>query len=79
MSNFYPSSISYLTYCVATNVIKVSQCNLSGFFSKFFFKYYFLWGDLRKIMKIFSKKKLTIFCSNFSQVLTFFKGYFIDL
>ena len=23
MSNFYPSSISYLSYCVTTNVIKL--------------------------------------------------------
>ena len=35
MKNFYPSSISDLTYCVTTNVIKVWQCNLPEFFPRF--------------------------------------------
>ena len=34
-SNFYRSSISYLTYCVTANVMKVWQCNLPGFFLRF--------------------------------------------
>ena len=34
MSNFCPSSIRYLTYCVTINVIKVWKCSLSEFFSR---------------------------------------------
>ena len=35
MSNFYPSGISHLTYCVTTKKIKIWQCNLLDFSQDF--------------------------------------------
>ena len=35
MSNFYPSSIPYLTHCVTNSVIKAWKCNLPEFSSRF--------------------------------------------
>ena len=56
MSNFSPSGISCLTCSVTTNVIKVSYCNLSGFFSRFSNR--FLLGQFKKKHeKNFLKKK----------------------
>ena len=55
MSNFYPSGISCLTYCVATNAGFVMQ--FAWTFLKIF-KYNFHQGNLRKIMKkIFLRKQ----------------------
>ena len=60
MSNFYPSGISCLTYCVATNAGFVMQ--FAWIFLKNF-KYCFLWGNLRKTMEksLFRKKAIGLF------------------
>ena len=55
MSNFYPSDISYLNYCVTTKSRLVMQ--FAWIFLKIF-RYYFLQGNPRKTMeKTFLKKR----------------------
>ena len=54
MSNFYPSSISYLTYCVLNQGLVMQ---FAWIFLKIF-KYFFLQGNLRKTMEKVFKKPL---------------------
>ena len=77
MSNFYPSSASYLTYCVTTNVIKVWLCNLPEFFSRFSN------AISSRIIKekpgFFLKKEKTSFCKNINQERIIFSSFSLFL
>ena len=85
MSNFYPSSVSYLTYCVTTNGIKVWLCNLPEFFSRFSNAIssriikekpgFFLKKKKQVSVKILTRSGLFFLVFHFF----YFKSYFIDL